>query len=608
MDGKLSNRSADLRLPGDSRLDRPVERQTPLADDLGRIQRHSGARLSSTGLKLDAGAASETGRRANNEDSCLLVTPSTGRYRDRGALLAVADGVGGFPDGEGASASAVAALHESYYAAPETWTLEHTLSESFDHANQAVLSGGAPGRATTLSALALHSHRWVVAHVGDTRVWRLRDGGISQITQDHHLPHAQFGALITRACGLDRQLHPDLYSGELSAGDVYLLTSDGVHQFLDETALVAELVRDAHAQDIADALVHHAYDAGSHDNVSACVVRVLDLPAETEADVRATLGDLPIGALPVEGELLDQYRIEQRLHAGRMSNLYLAVDEQNGARVVLKFPNPQHAEDAAFVEFFLREEWLGRRLDSPYLVKTLAVRPGRRTRLYSVMAYHSGETLAQRIRRRNGLAVREALRYTRALLTALDHLHRKGVIHRDVKPENILIDETDRLRLTDLGISRVERYHEPAQTAPGPAGTPSYMAPELFQAGEASERSDVYAAGVTLYEMLTQHFPNGEIEPFTRPRFRAPTAPERYNPDIPAWLSAVILKACSIDPKDRYADVVEFATALHPPVLASAAPASRRPLLERIPPGRWKLLFMISLVVNLALLAGRWLR
>ena len=536
------------------------------------------------------------------------MTPGTGRYRELGALLAVADGVGGFPDGEGASASAVGALRESYYAAPETWTPEHALRESFEHANQAVLSGGMPGRATTLSALALLSHRWVVGHVGDTRVWQLRDGALTQLTEDHHLPHAQFGALITRACGLDRQLNPDIRSGALAAGDVYLLSSDGVHEVLEPAALVEELARDAHAQDIADAVVRRAYDTGSHDNVSACVVRVLDLPAETEADVRATLGDLPVGALPAEGDTLDDYRIEQRLHAGRMSSLFLARDAQTGAHVVLKFPNPQHAGDPAFVEFFLREEWLGRRLDSPYLVKTLAVRPGRRSRLYSVMAYHSGETLAQRIRRRHGLAVREALRYARTLLTALDHLHRRGVIHRDVKPENILIDETDRLRLTDLGISRVERHHGPAGTPSGPVGTPSYMAPELFQGGEASERTDIYAAGVTLYEMLTRHFPNGEIEPFTRPRFRAPTPPERYNPDVPDWLSRVILKACAVDPGERYADVVEFAAALAPPLLAGGAAARKPPLLERVPPGRWKLLFMLSLAVNIALAAAWWLR
>lgn len=573
---------------------------------MGRVERHRGPYLNNLSLKLEAGTATRTGRRPSNQDRYLAITPSTGRYREFGALLAVADGVGGFPDGEGAAASAIDALRESYYAAPETWTLEHALQESFGNANQAVLSGGTRGRATTLSALALHQRRWYIAHVGDTRVSVLRQGKLQRLTQDHHLPHSEFGALITRACGLDAHINPDIDSGDSLEGDIFVLTSDGVHGSLSPSVMERLLAAAASPQEIADSLVERAYQAGSQDNLTACVVRVLALPAETEADLRASLGGLPVQAAPQLGDKLDGFHIETRLHAGRMSALFLAIDQESGAHVVLKFPNVQYADDASFIECFLREEWLGKRLDSPYLVKTLNVRSGRRTRLYSVMAYHSGETLAERIRRRHGLAAREVLNYGRQLLTALDHLHRKGVIHRDIKPENILIDETNRLRLTDLGISRVERHHGPASSNATPVGTPSYMAPELFQGQDANERSDIYATGVTLYEMFTQRFPYGEIEPFSHPRFGRITPPERYNPDIPLWLSQVIQKACAVNPAERYTDVVEFAHALSHPAVREAPTARKPPLLDRIPPGRWKLLFMLSLLGNIILLV-MWL-
>ncbi len=549
---------------------------------------------------LDAGSASLTGRRPNNEDACLTVTPSTAAHAAYGALLAIADGVGGLPDGAGAATSALHSLRESYYASPETWSLEHAIKESFHTANQAVITGGERGRATTLSALVLRSRRWLVGHVGDTRVWLARDGRLQQLTRDHHLPHAEIGALITRACGLDDAINADIHHGELTEGDVFLLTSDGVHESLSAAAMFAAVQAGTSAQEIAEQLAQRALSAGSHDNASACVVRVEQLPAETESDAIEGLITLPIGALPAVGELLDGFRIEARLHEGRMSTLYKVLDEESNRVIVLKFPNPRHAEDARFVECFLREEWLGKRIDSPRIVKVVALRTGRRSRLYSALEYHSGETLAERIRRKRGLTVRETLGFAKQLLTALDHLHRKGVIHRDVKPENILIDEHNHLRLIDLGVSRIERLHEKAEGA-SPVGTPSYMAPELFAGQQADERADVYSAGVTLYEMLTQHFPYGEIEAFSHPRFGRPASPERYNPDVPLWLSAALQRACAADPGERLANVVEFAATLANPKPQS--PTTRKPpLLERIPPQRWRMLFLLLVAADLVVL------
>lgn len=553
------------------------------------------------GLVLEAGSASLTGHRQNNEDACLTVTPSTSAHAAYGALLAIADGVGGLPDGAGASTSALYSLRESYYASPETWGLEHALRESFNTANQAVISGGVAGRATTLSALVLRARRWLVGHVGDTRVWLLRAGRLQLLTRDHHLPHADIGVLITRACGLDEAINVDIHYGELTEGDVFLLTSDGVHESLSPDKLLDIAQSVASAQEIAEKLTQHALAAGSTDNASACVVRVAHLPAETEGDLIEGLTALPIGEPPSIGETLDGFRIEARLHEGRMSTLYKALDEESNRIVALKFPNPRHADDPHFVECFLREEWLGKRIDSPRIVRVLALRAGRRSRLYSVLEHHSGETLAERIRRKRGLSVRESLAFARQLLTALDHLHRKGVIHRDVKPDNVLIDEHNHLRLIDLGVSRIERLHEKANAATPPVGTPSYMAPELFAGRPADERADVYSAGVTFYEMLTQRYPYGEIEAFSHPRFSRPTPAERYNPDIPAWLSATLLRACAVEPAARFANVVDFATALANPKPESLS-TRKPPLLERIPPQRWRMLFMLLLSMNFVVL------
>lgn len=558
-------------------------------------------------LVTDVGHASLQGRRKTNEDQCLVVTPTTGRYLDYGVLAVIADGVGGSPDGEGAARTAVTTLRESFYNAPETWSVPHALTESYTAANHAVITGGVAGRASTLSCIALRKRRWHVGHAGDTRVWLLRGGQLRPLTRDHVRPHADIGSIITRGCGLDETIRADIESGETNAGDRFLLTTDGVHGVLNADAILKILQRETSAQEIAEAIAQAAIDAGSTDNATTCALVIRALPPETEADLSETLTALPVVPPPAPGTEVDGFRIESVLHTGRLSALLLAHDLHDSARVVLKFPSPREAGNPEFVALFLREEWLGRRLDSPYLVKTLALPAGRRTCLYSVLAYHSGETLAARIRRRRGLSVRAAIFYTRALLAALDHLHRMGVIHRDVKPENILIDETNQLRLMDLGVSRIERLEGAAADSTVPVGTPSYIAPEIFLGQPATARADLYSAGVTLYEMLTTHFPYGEIEAFSHPRFGRFTPPERYNPDVPAWLSEVLRRACAVDPGHRFTNAAEFQATLANPKTAPP-PARRLPLLDRVPPGRWKLLFMLSLLINAALIAAWLLR
>lgn len=552
-------------------------------------------------LILDAGYCSLQGRRKANEDSCLVITPSTGQYLDYGALLAVADGVGGMAGGKEASECAIRTLRDDYYIAPETLALEHALKDCFDAVNRAVLAEPPAGRATTLSALVLRNRRWAVGHVGDTRVWLYRNLHLTQLTTDHSRLYEHIGSMITRACGLDVQLHADVQSGELQEGDVFLITSDGVHETLDAQTITTALSGENHgAQEIAEILVRQALHAGSTDNVSACVARVEKLPPETVSDIGLSITALPIRALPKTGDTADGFLIGERLHSGRLSTLYAAVDSETGQPVALKFPNPRHAGDAAFVDYFLREEWLGRRLDSPHLVKTLALPPGRRTALYSVMVLHSGETLAARIKRKNGLPVHETLSLAQQILTGLDHLHRKGVIHRDVKPENILIDTEHRVRLLDLGVSRIERMDANSASLT-PVGTPSYTAPEVIAGREADERADVYSAAVTIYEMLTGKYPYGEIEPFTHPSYNHFIPPERYNPDVPHWLSEILRKACAPDPNQRYPHAADFAAALSSPPPTSL-PQRKVPLLERIRPEHWKALFIASLLMNLLLL------
>jgi protein phosphatase len=186
------------------------------------------------------------------------------------------------------------------------------------------------------------------------------------------------------------------------------------------------------------------------------------------------------------------------------------------------------------------------------------------------------------------------------ILRALSVLHRRGIVHRDIKPDNLHLDVQGTLRILDLGVAASDSEDFREINNPG---TPSYMAPELFSSQLASESSDLFALGVTLYELLTRHYPWGEIEPFQRPRFGEPTPPVRYRPDVPAWLEAILLKAIARSPDARFETADEFLLALERGAHRPLAMPRPTPLVDRLPQRGLRALLVLSLLGNL-LLAG----
>jgi protein phosphatase len=185
------------------------------------------------------------------------------------------------------------------------------------------------------------------------------------------------------------------------------------------------------------------------------------------------------------------------------------------------------------------EEWLGKRVRSHYLPEILPLRE--RNYLYFVQSWHEGASLQQRLDAGHHFSCAEVAGLGIRLMKALGALHRLDVVHRDVKPGNLHLDGAGKLRLLDLGVAWCPAC--PASEAGEVPGTPSFLAPELFGQGRAGPSTDLYAAGVTLYHLLTRKYPYGEVEPFQHPRFGEPAPPSRYRPDIPAWLENVLLKA-----------------------------------------------------------------
>ena len=570
-------------------------------------------------LLLNAGHATLQGLRARNEDFVGMVTPFEPELSSKGFLAAIADGVSGSEGGREAAEYAVRGLLSDYYATPDTWPVSQALERVLKATNSWVQHQGSirselAGMASTLTCLVLRGSFYYFAHVGDTRLYLLRAGVLTRLTSDHVWDRPEMQHVLTRAIGLDTQLTVDHGMGQLQQRDVFLLASDGLWGAISTYDLVfhlSQLAGNDLSQDnlspdaCAEALLAAALAGGSNDNLSALVVKVQALPEQNLHDSLSIAQQLmPPPKLEV-GQTLDGYRVEALIHASATTVLYRVTDTLDGSgllrKLVLKTLQAERANDAHERAAFVHEEWLAKRAIARFFPQVIATRPA--NYLYYITTWHEGHSLQQHLDSGHHFTVPEAISHGSQLVRAVGALHRRSIIHRDIKPANVHLGDDGQLRLLDLGLAESGmRSAEDGRNQTPQAGTPSFLAPEQFDDAPAAPRTDLYATGVTLYQMLTRHYPYGEIEPFQRPRFGQPVVPGRYRPDLPMWLENLLLKAVARDPADRFETAEEFLLAIERGAARPLPAIAAAPLATRDPLGLWRGIAIISVVVNLLLL------
>jgi serine/threonine protein phosphatase PrpC len=558
------------------------------------------------GVRASVGFASKTGQRKENEDFAGALMGAELPEPRQEVIAAIADGIGGAKGGRIAAETAVRGFLDGFCDLPETMEVQRAGATIVSALNSWINSLGRQdaklaGMGCTFTALVLRGRLAHLLHVGDTRAYRLSGERMTCLTTDHVRPEGTGRSnTLTRALGVEAEVRLDYATQPVALHDRFLLCSDGVHGFLSDQR-IADILRQRSAPaDAAGAIVAAALHSDSTDNCTALVLDVVALPNAGSADISAAIRQLPVIPVPERGETIDGFVLKALISDGRYTRLFAAEDEVEGGEVALKFPKPQIASIEAFRLAFLREAWVGARVRNPSVGRVIELPPGRQTCLYTVMPLYQGELLEVRLSRAPAVGLEEGRAFTIALARALAALHRAGIIHRDIKPDNMILEGGGSLKLIDLGVVRVPGLEEfPPENIPG---TVAYMAPEMFTGEPGNEATDIYALGITMFRAFTGQYPYGNLDATSPPRRTRPTDLSALRPDLPAWLEAALARAIATDPAKRYGDMIEFA------LVMEAGPARppdeiRRPqtLYERAPLRVWQ---GVAALLALALLAS----
>jgi len=572
-------------------------------------------------LTLSVGQYTDRGRKAVNQDCHGMVLPREPLRATKGAALALADGISSSAVSHVASATAVAAFLDDYYATADAWSVRTSAERVLAAVNAWLYAHTRQGQdrtdqdcghVCTFSALVIKSSTAHLFHVGDARIYRVHAGtqgaSLEQLTTDHRVWVSPERSYLSRALGVQDRIEIDYRAVALEAGDLFMLATDGVYEHVTGADVHAAL-QDAPDLDAAACrLVERALANGSADNLTVQLVRIESLQAREASELLRQMAGLPLPPLLAPRAELDGYRIVREVHGSSRSHVYLAEDPDSGTPVILKTPSIDLAGDRAYMERFVMEEWIMGRVRSPHVVKPAAP-ARRRSHVYVAAEYIEGVTLAQWLRSQPRPGLDAVRRIVDQVAKGLRAFHRLEMLHQDVRPENVMIDADGSARIIDFGSVSVAGVvemapHDGDWTLQGAA---LYAAPEYFLGERGTVRSDVFALGVLTYFMLTGELPYGVDIPRAAGRAAqrrlAYTPAREHDPAIPAWVDAALRKALQIDPRGRYEDVAEFVYDLHHPNSAFAE-RRRTPLIERSPLLFWKAVSFglgLTLVADLAL-------
>lgn len=568
-------------------------------------------------LQVSIGQASDAGPKPVNQDFHGALTPDAPLLESKGIALALADGISSSEVSQIASESAVRGFLADYYATSEAWTVKTSVQRVLQATNSWLFaqSRNGPhrydlnrGYVCTFSALVIKSTTAHLFHVGDARVCYRVGDRLEPLTEAHRLKVGPGKSYLSRALGMVERLDIDYQTYTVEVGDTLVLMTDGVYEFVDD-AVITEAI-DSHRDDLDQAarrVLDSALERNSDDNLTIQIVRIDQLPDQDASELGRQAATLPFPP-PVGPRMsLDGYAIIRELHSSHRSHVYLASDSDSGHQVVLKLPSVEMRDDADYLERFLMEEWVARRVNNEHILKACQHTRSRHY-LYTVTEFIEGQTLDQWMHDNPAPELETVRGIVEQIASGLRALHRQEMLHQDLRPHNVMIDRQGTVKLIDFGSIRVAGIAEttPLVAQQAILGTRQYTAPEYFIGEAGSTQSDLFSLGVIAYQMITGHLPYGTR--VSSANSRALQRRLHYQSArgdataIPVWVDGALRKAVQVNPDRRYDALSEFTHDLRHPNPEFTEPG-RRSLLERNPLQFWRGLSLLLFLIIMVLLA-----
>ena len=574
-------------------------------------------------LKLRVGQHSDKGRKEVNQDFHGARLADEPLLTAKGVAIALADGISSSEVSQVASEFAVQSLLDDYYCTSEAWSVKKSVERVLTATNSWLHSRTQQsqyrhdqdrGYVCTLSALVIKATTAHVFHVGDTRIYRLQKNVLEQLTTDHRVRVAEGQSYLSRAVGFNPQIEIDYQRLPIEKGDIFVLATDGVYEHVDSAFIIDAINHTlqnlGHLDDAARKIVQEALQRGSRDNLTLQIVVIDELPGGDAEAVGQQAAKLALPPILEARALFDGYQIIREVHASSRSHIYLAVDLATDTRVILKTPSIDLQNDAAYLERFLMEEWVARRINSAHVLKPC---PPTRERhyLYVATEFIEGQTLSQWMLDNPKPSLEAVRGIVEQIAKGLQAFHRLEMLHQDLRTENIMIDKFGVVKIIDFGATHVAGITE--MQPPGDAGhilgTAQYTAPEYFLGLPGTAQSDMFSLAVITYQMLSGRLPYGAEVAKARTlsaqknlRYQSVLHADR---EIPAWIDKVLEKALHPNPFKRYEALSEYTHDLRHPSTAFLN-RSRPPLAERNPVGFWKGLCALLAACVFALLYARY--
>lgn len=568
-------------------------------------------------LAISIGQHSEKGRKDTNQDFHGVLIPDEPLLSLKGIAVVLADGISTSEVSAIASESAVKSFLTDYYCTSDSWSVKTSAqrviaaTNSWLHAQtrqSQYLYDRDRGYVCTLSAIVIKSTTAHIFHIGDARIYSAAGHSLEQLTEDHRVIVSSEQSYLGRALGINPQIEVDYRTLRVEKGDLFLLATDGVYEHVSGR-FIAETI-DKNGGDLdraARTIVEEAKRQGSPDNLTVQIVRIDALPDSESSEIVRQAAELPCPPLPEARTVLDGYQIVREIHGSSRSHIYLAVDSADNSLVALKIPSIDLRGDPAYLQRFMMEEWVARRVNSAHVLKP-RIQARRQNYLYVVTEFVDGQTLTQWMIDNPRPDLETVRGIVEQIAKGLQAFHRLEMLHQDLRPENIMIDKTGTAKIIDFGSVRIAGITDDAGDPHDILGTAQYTAPEYFLGEGGSQRSDIFSLGVIAYQMLTGRLPYGAEA--ARTRTKAQQKKLRYksalndNRDIPGWVDGALKKAVHPDPYHRYDELSEFVFDLrHPNKFVESA---AKPLIERDPLLLWKclsaILFVSVLIVSALLI------